>query len=87
MKKIIISALLILAFSGLAYGAEEDASDLISLDLKGMDIRDVLKILSQKSGLNIVADNDVKGPVTVYIKDVSAMSALDIICSINNLDY
>jgi MSHA biogenesis protein MshL len=87
MKKLIISALLIMAFSGLASGAQEDASDLISLDLKGMDIRDVLKILSQKSGLNIVADNDIKGSVTVYIKDVSVMSALDIITSINNLAY
>ncbi|MDP2920760.1 MAG: secretin N-terminal domain-containing protein [Candidatus Omnitrophota bacterium] len=87
MRKYIIGMLFILALSSIAFGAQEDASDLISLDLKGMDIRDVLKILSQKSGLNIVADSDVKGPVTVYIKDVSVMSALDIITSINNLAY
>jgi len=87
MKKFIAGMLLILVFSALAYGAQQDESDLISLDFKGMDIRDVLKILSQKSGLNIVADNDIKGAVTVYIKDVSVMSALDIIASINNLAY
>ena len=65
----------------------EEALELISLDLKGMDIRDVLKILSQKSGLNIVADKDVKGPVSIYIKDVDVMSALDIIATTNDLAY
>ncbi len=65
---------------------EEDL-ELLSLDLKGMDIRDVLKILSQKSGLNIVADKDVKGTVSIYIKDVDVMSALDIIATTNDLAY
>jgi len=65
----------------------EEALELISLDLKGMDIRDILKILSQKSGLNIVADKDVKGPVSIYIKDVDVMSALDIIVTTNDLAY
>jgi MSHA type pilus biogenesis protein MshL len=87
MKKIIVSTLVILLLSTLAFGAQEDGLDLISLDLKGMDIRDVLKILSQKSGLNIVADNTVKGTITLYIKDVSVMDALNIIVSTNNLAY
>ncbi|MCX5693006.1 MAG: energy transducer TonB [Candidatus Omnitrophica bacterium] len=87
MKKIIISISLILIFSSLVSGAQQDDSDLISLDLKGMDIRDVLKILSQKSGLNIVADSEVSGTVTLYLKDVSAMDAIGIIASTNNLAY
>ncbi|MDP8230514.1 MAG: secretin N-terminal domain-containing protein [Candidatus Gorgyraea atricola] len=61
--------------------------ELISLDLKGMEIRDVLKILSQKSGLNMVADKDVKGTVSVYVKDVDVMDALDIVVSTNDLAY
>lgn len=65
----------------------ENHPELISLDLKGMDIRDVLKILSQKSGLNIVADKDVKGTVALYIKDVDVMDALDILVSTNGLAY
>ncbi len=64
-----------------------DQIELISLDLKGMDIRDVLKILSQKSGLNIVADKDVKGTVALYVKDVDVMDALDIIVLTNGLAY
>ena len=87
MKKNIISILLVLVFSGLVFGAQQDDPDLISLDLKGMDIRDVLKILSQKSGLNIVADSGVNGMVTLYLKDVSVIDAIGIIASTNNLAY
>jgi len=87
MKKFIISAALILIFSGLVYGVAQDDSDFISLDLKGMDIRDVLKILSQKSGLNIVADSEVNGQVTLYLKDVSIMDAISVIASTNRLAY
>ena len=65
----------------------ENQPELISLDLKGMDIRDVLKVLSQKSGLNIVADKDVKGTVALYIKDVDVMDVLDILVSTNGLAY
>ena len=62
-------------------------AELISLDLKGMDIRDVLKVLSQKSGLNIVADKDVKGAVSLYLKDVDVMDALDVLVTTNDLAY
>jgi type II secretory pathway component GspD/PulD (secretin) len=67
--------------------AQDDSSDLISLDFKGMDIADVLKILAQQSGLNIVADSSVKGAVTLHVKDVSIMDALNIVVSTNNLAY
>ncbi|MEK6733158.1 MAG: secretin N-terminal domain-containing protein [Candidatus Omnitrophota bacterium] len=87
MRKFIVSVSLLLIFSGLVFAVQQDDSDLISLDLKGMDIRDVLKILSQKSGLNIVADSGVKGAVTLYLKDVSAMDAISIVTSTNGLAY
>ncbi len=87
MKKLIISMLLFLAFSSLVFGAHQDDSDLISLDLKGMDIRDVFKILSQKSGLNIAADSGGNGTVTLYLKDVNIMDAVSIIASTNKLAY
>ena len=49
------------------------------LDLKNMDILDVLKLISQKSGLNIVAGQNVKGRVTVFLKDIEVKEALRII--------
>ncbi|MFH1854066.1 MAG: secretin N-terminal domain-containing protein [Candidatus Omnitrophota bacterium] len=92
MKKIIIyialfSISLFLIMPFVFSQTYEDQPELISLDIKGMDIHDVLKILSQKSGLNIVSDSDVKGTVVIYIKDVSAMDALDIVVTTNGLAY
>ena len=49
------------------------------LDLKAMDILDVLKLISQKSGLNIIAGQDVKGKVTVFLKNVEVHEVLKII--------
>ena len=49
------------------------------LDLKNMDVLDVLKLISQKSGLNIVAGQDVRGRVTVFLKDIEVLDALKII--------
>lgn len=90
IKRVIVS---ILVFSISIFSAvpmvlpQYEDPELISLDLKGMEIRDVLKILSQKSGLNMVADNDVKGKVYIYVKDVDVMDALDIVVSTNDLAY
>src|SRR3989338_6663170 len=49
------------------------------LDLKNMDILDVLKLISQKSGLNIIAGQDVRGGITVFLKDIEVLDALKII--------
>jgi type II secretory pathway component GspD/PulD (secretin) len=57
------------------------------LDLKNMDIMDVLKLISEKSRLNIVAGTNVSGKVTIYLKDVEVRNALRIILTSNNLAY
>ncbi len=59
----------------------------ISLDLKGVDILDVLKLLSQKSGLNFVAGRNVTGRVTIFAKDVDVWEAFERIVSANDLAY
>lgn len=59
----------------------------ISLDLKGMEVVDVLKMLALRSGKNIVAGKNVRGKVTVYLKDVDVMDALEIILVANELAY
>ncbi|MDP8211748.1 MAG: secretin N-terminal domain-containing protein [Candidatus Zapsychrus exili] len=56
-----------------------DSSTIEILDLKAIDVADVLKLISQKSGLNIIAGQNVKGKVTVYLKDIDALDALKII--------
>jgi len=59
----------------------------ISLDLKGMDILDVLRLLAKRSGLSIAAGANVRGRVTIFLKDVDVWDALRIILETNNLAY
>jgi MSHA type pilus biogenesis protein MshL len=59
----------------------------ISLDIKGMDIVDVLKMLAQRSGMNIVIGKNVTGRVTMFLKDVDIMDAFEIILLANDSAY
>jgi general secretion pathway protein D len=59
----------------------------ISLDLKGMDVVEVIKMLASKGNLNVVLGSDVKGRVTIFLKSVYLMDALEIILVANNLAY
>lgn len=59
--------------------------DTISLDLKGMDIIEVLKTLATKGKMNIVVGANVRGRVTMFLKDVDVGEAFEIILAANNL--
>lgn len=65
----------------------ESQTNLITLDLKDIDLKDALKVISQASGLNVIIDNDVRARVTITLKDVSWQTALDNILKINQLTY
>lgn len=62
-------------------------SKKISLDIKGMDIVDVLKLLSSQGNLNIVTGKNVTGRVSMFLKEVDVMDAFEIIIAANNLAY
>ena len=55
--------------------------ELVSLDFQDADIRNVLKVLAFKSGVNIVAAPDVTGVVNIQLKDVPWQKALNVILS------
>ena len=57
----------------------------ISLDLKGMDVVEALKTLAAKGDINLVIGSDVRGRVTMFLKDVSVFDAFEIILVANNL--
>jgi len=59
----------------------------ISLDIKGMDIVDVLKMLATRSGMNIIVGKNVTGRVTLFLKDVDIWDAFEIILLANDLAY
>jgi len=57
----------------------ETAPGNVTMDFKDADISNVLRILSYKSGMNIVAGKDVTGLITIRLTDVPWEKALDII--------
>ena len=59
----------------------------ISLHLKDNDIRDVLRTISNLTGLNIVLDPDVQGKVTIDLEEVPWDQALELILKVNGLNY
>jgi type IV pilus assembly protein PilQ len=63
------------------------AGEPISLDLKDADIRDVLRTFAELTKLNIAIDPDVKGSVTIRLRDVPWDQALDVILRTNGLGY
>ena len=51
-------------------------NDNLTLELQGVSIFDVFKILSKKSNLNIVAGKNVQGQVSIFLQDVPVREAL-----------
>ena len=61
--------------------------DPISMDFQGSDLRAVLRVFADISGLNLVIDESVQGEVNVALTEVPWDQAFDIILRTNNLDY
>lgn len=69
----------------LAYKSGAIADRLISLDFQEAGIKSVLQLLAEESGVNIVSGDDVKGNVTVSMKKVPWVQALDTILTISDM--
>lgn len=70
-----------------AAGVSEVSKDRITVDFKEADIRNVLKVISYKSGVNIVAGPEVQGTVTIRLADVPWQEALKTIISAYGYGY
>lgn len=66
---------------------QQELPGKISLDIKGMDIIDVLKMLASRSGLNIVVGKNVTGRVTLFLKNIDPWDAFEIVVLSNDLAY
>src|SRR5215831_14418736 len=58
-----------------------------SIDVQGADIHTVLRAIAEFSGHNIVAGKDVKGQVSVTLKDMPWRDALTTIVRAHGLDF
>jgi type IV pilus assembly protein PilQ len=59
----------------------------LSMDFKEADINNLLRIIAEVSGMNVVAGDDVKGKVTVRLVNVEWRQALDVILKINGMGW
>lgn len=61
------------------------SNEKISLDLNGVDINELFRMLSLKSGLTIVTSPEVRGRVTVFLNNLSFEDTLDVILTMQGL--
>jgi type II secretory pathway component GspD/PulD (secretin) len=94
MRKNLIAALLVAFMTGMSDSpamAQQSHglgnSQSISLEVRGMDIIEVLKILSDKGGLNLSISGNATGRVTLFLKDVGLADAFDIVLMSGGLAY
>ncbi len=69
----------------LGTGQPRYIGEKISLDFQNADINDILRLIAEVSGFNIIAGGDVQGTVTTRMVDVPWDQALDVILKINGL--
>jgi type IV pilus assembly protein PilQ len=60
--------------------------DRISLNFQNVDVRAVLQVIADFTGLNIITSDTVQGNLTIRLKDVPWDQALDIILDAKGLD-
>jgi type IV pilus assembly protein PilQ len=65
--------------------AEEYTGEKISLDFKDADIKNILRLIANISGLNIIVGEGVEAKVTLKLENIPWDEAFDIILETNNL--
>ncbi len=95
-KKIIfLIAAAIVIFVASGVGAQEEntgttslpTQEVISLNVRQMDIQDVLRLIAEKVNLNIIISKEVAGSVTLRLKNVNLWQALGAILETNGFTY
>lgn len=102
LLKCLLLTVLLTMTGNLVYAEPSDISNIVAapealqptksmildtLEIKDMDINDVLKLLASKSGLNIIAGKSITGRVTIFLQNVEVHDALTIILKANDLAY
>lgn len=85
LRKILTLGLVSFCIAISAQAQDLPIADKVTLDIKGMDVVEVLKILATKNSMNLVIDKNVNGRITVFLKDVSAKDALKTILASSDL--
>jgi type IV pilus secretin PilQ/predicted competence protein len=68
-------------------GEKKYTGNPINLDFQDADLKSVLRVFAQETGLNLLMDNSVQGTVNVQLTAVPWDQALDLILRANKLGY
>ena len=64
-----------------------ESTELVTLDYKDAELSSVLRALSYSYGLNLVATKDIKGKVTVALRDITIDEALNAVLKVNGYTF
>ena len=84
MKRIVISVLFCCV---IAIASAQEQEKAITLDVKEMEITDVLRMIAYQSGMNIITSKNVKGLVTINLQAIPVEKALEAILKVNGCGY
>jgi type IV pilus assembly protein PilQ len=70
-----------------AAGKNPLPSARINLNVQRADVQTVLRLLCERGRLNLVVGDDVRGTVTLQLRDVAWADALDMVLRSNGLGY
>ncbi|MFH1752860.1 MAG: secretin N-terminal domain-containing protein [Candidatus Omnitrophota bacterium] len=65
----------------------ETGNNTISLDLRGIEITEFLKVLSKKLKMNIIPSKNVSGRISIFLNDITYKDALDVVILSQGLAY
>lgn len=65
----------------------DQEKQVVTLNLRDSDMRQVLRMLADKANLNIILHDSVKGNITIDLVDVDLNKAFEYIMTMNNLTY
>ena len=69
------------------YGQEYDLSQKMSINMQDSSIKNVLMLIGELTGLNIVVTPEVTDTITANLENVSVKAALDVILIPNGYNY
>ncbi len=68
-----------LALAPAAVAARSSLDQTVTIDLQNAEIAQVIRLVAEASGKNVVIADDVKGKVTMRLRSVSWRTALDVL--------
>jgi type IV pilus assembly protein PilQ len=81
------AVLLLVPDAASAQGRAPLPKDKIHLNVHRADVQTVLRLLCDRARLNLVMGDDVKGTVTLQLRDVAWADALEMVLRSNSLGY